>query len=369
MSEQTKKIDVINLDRNMTVENVEDKSLRWLSPFEQPFQITGFPWIAKEGKYRRLPVAPADALPSAVDSLADCTAGGEIRFRTNSSKLTIKVKLMGPGNMYHMPATGQCGFDCYLGEPGNEQFWGTARFDHTKDEYEAPFYDWQSKRDFCVTLYFPLYQGVEEVWIGVDQDAELSAAPALASTKPVVLYGTSILQGGCATRPGMAYPAILSRSIPLEFVNLGFSGNGKGEPEVARTIAEIADPALFVLDYEANVATVEQMASTLPEFIRILRESHPAVPILVVSKIRFAKERFDNNMLAMHEGRKRPQQETVERFRQEGDLNVHFYDGSDLLGDDFSDCTVDGVHPTDLGFLRMAQSLEPTIRELVKSLL
>ncbi|WP_409345585.1 SGNH/GDSL hydrolase family protein [Paenibacillus sp. MBLB4367] len=369
MSEQTKKIDVINLDRNMSIEDVQDKTLKWLSPFEQPFQLAGFPWLAQEGKYRRLPAAPANVLPPAVDTLANCTAGGQIRFRTNSSRLSVKVKLSGPGNMYHMPATGQCGFDCYLGEPGSEQFWGTARFDHTKTEYETPFYDWKKKREFCVTLYFPLYQGVEEVWIGVDPDAELSAAPAFASAKPVVLYGTSILQGGCASRPGMAYPAILSRSIPLEFVNLGFSGNGKGEPEVARTIAEIADPALFVLDYEANVAGVEQMAATLPEFIRILRESHPAVPILVVSKIRYAKDRFDEGMRDMHDGRKRVQKETVERLRREGEANVFFYDGSDLLGEDFSECTVDGVHPTDLGFLRMAQSLEPTVRELVKHLL
>jgi lysophospholipase L1-like esterase len=167
----------------------------------------------------------------------------------------------------------------------------------------------------------------------------------------------------------MAYPAILSRAIPLEFVNLGFSGNGKGEPELARTIAEIADPALFVLDYEANVASVEHMASTLPAFIRILRESHPVVPILVVSKIRYAKERFDEGMLHMREGCKQVQQETVERFTKEGDANIHFYDGSKLLGDDFSVCTVDGIHPTDLGFQRMAKSLEPTIRELVKSFL
>lgn len=365
MSEQTNKINVGNLDPNMTVENVLDTSLRWLSPLERPFRIDGFPWIAKEGKYRRLPVAPADALPEAVHTLANCTAGGQIRFRTNSSKLSIKVKLAGSGNLYHMPATGQCGFDCYLGAPGSEQFWGTAAFDHTKEEYEAQFYDWKMKREIDVTLYFPLYQGVKEVWIGIDPDAELGAAPSLASSKPVVLYGTSILQGGCASRPGMAYPAILSRSIPLEFVNLGFSGNGKGEPELARTIAEIADPALFVLDYEANVASVEQMASTLPVFIRILRERHPIVPLLVISKIRYAKERFDEGMSNMHENLKRIQKETVERLKQDGDANIHFYDGSELLGDDFSECTVDGVHPTDLGFLRMARALEPTIRELV----
>lgn len=369
MSEQTNSIDVTRLDRNMTVEPFQDKSLRWLSPLRQPFRIEGFAWLAQEGKYRRLPSAPAHPLPPAVDMLANCTAGGQIRFRTNSSRLAIKVKLTGSGNMYHMPATGQCGFDCYIGEPGSQRFLATARFDPAKDEYESQFYDWTEKRDLCVTLNFPLYQGVEEVWIGVDPDADLRAAPAFASDKPVVLYGTSILQGGCASRPGTAYTNILSRSIPLQFLNLGFSGNGKGEPEVARTIAEIADPALFVLDYEANVDTVEKMAETLPAFIGILRERHPDVPILVVSKIRFAMERFAEPMLQLHEGRKKAQQETVERLRREGDAHIHFFDGSALLGDDDDECTVDGVHPNDLGFMRMAQSLEPTIRQLLRHLL
>lgn len=369
MSKQEGKLDVSKLDRNMTILNVQDKSLRWLSPFEQPFQLAGFPWIAKEGKYRRLPEDPVYTLPEAVHTLANCTAGGQIRFRTNSSKLSIKVKLTGSGSLYHMAATGRSGFDCYLGEPGCEQFLGTARFDHTKLEYESSFYDWKMKREWNVTLYFPLYQGVEEVWIGIDPDADLNAAPAFVSTKPVVLYGTSILQGGCASRPGMAYPAILSRSIPLEFINLGFSGNGRGEPELARTIADIADPALIVLDYEANIDSAQHMASTLPAFVGILRESHPVVPILVVSKIRYAKERFDDDELNYREDCKRVQMEIVERLKQEGDAHIHFYDGSRLLGDDFSECSVDGGHPTDLGFYRMAHTLEPTIRELVKHLL
>ncbi|WP_338131003.1 SGNH/GDSL hydrolase family protein [Cohnella rhizosphaerae] len=164
----------------------------------------------------------------------------------------------------------------------------------------------------------------------------------------------------------MAYPNLLSRYLPYEFINLGFSGNGKGEPEVARTIAGIADPAMFVLDYEANVGTAERMAETLPAFIRILRERHPEVPILVVSKIRSAGERFYEEMRQLLHDRKHVQRSTVERLRSEGDANVHFLDGGTLLGDeDAEECTVDGVHPTDLGFLRMAKSLAPVIRKLI----
>lgn len=368
MSEQSPstQIDVVKLDRHMTVETVRGDSLKWLSPLEPPFHIAGFAWFEQERRYRRLPSAPADALPPAVDVLANCTAGGQIRFRTDSSQLSIRVKLTGPANMYHMPATGQCGFDCYLGEPGEQRYLSTTRFDPAQTEYEFSFYDWKTKRPLQVTLNFPLYQGVEEVWIGVDEDATIGAPAAYASGKKVVLYGTSITQGGCATRPGMAYPNLLSRYLPYEFINLGFSGNGKGEPEVARTIAGIADPAMFVLDYEANVGTAEQMAETLPAFIRILRERHPEVPILVVSKIRNAGDRFYEERRQMLHDRRHVQQSTVERLRHEGDANVHFLDGGTLLGEeDAEECTVDGVHPTDLGFLRMAQCLAPIIRKLI----
>ncbi|MEX1029349.1 MAG: SGNH/GDSL hydrolase family protein [Paenibacillaceae bacterium] len=370
MSKQPQQIDAIKLDRNMTIEQTQDDSLVWLSPLESPFHIAGFPWFKQEKKYRRLPSSPANPLPSAVDTLANCTAGGQIRFRTNSSILSIRVKLTGPANMYHMTVTGQCGFDCYLGDPGEQYFLSTTRFDHTQTEYEAQLYDWKMKREFGVTLNFPLYQGVEEVWIGVDADAKIYATPAYVSDKPVVIYGTSITQGGCATRPGMAYPNILSRSIPLEFVNLGFSGNGKGEAEVARTIAGIERLSLFVLDYEANSGSVEDITATLPPFIRIIRERHSEVPILVISNIRYAGDRFYPAMQQLHEGRRKVQRDTVERLRSEGDAHLHFLDGFKLLGEDnVSECTVDGSHPTDLGFLRIAHSLEPIFRELLKEIL
>lgn len=223
------------------------------------------------------------------------------------------------------------------------------------------------KKDVAVTLNMPLYQGVEEVWIGVDKDAVISDAPAYASSRPVIIYGTSITQGGCASRPGMAYSNILSRMIPVEFVNLGFSGNGKGEPELAHIMSEIHDPGLFILDYEGNTGEAGNIARTLPAFIQILRERHPEVPILVVSRISTAEDQFYTERRELHDRRRLIQIENVEQRRTEGDCNLHFVDGFKLLGDDFvNDCTVDGTHPTDLGFLRMAQSLAPIIKRLLR---
>ncbi|MFD0959238.1 SGNH/GDSL hydrolase family protein [Paenibacillus chungangensis] len=367
MAVQSKEINLDQLGGTIYPETKNREQLKWYSPLEAPFHIAGFPWLAQDGVYRRLPLASRAVLPPAVDTLAYCTAGGQIRFRTNSSRLFIRVRLAGPANMHHMPSTGQCGFDCYLGEPENQYFLSTAIFKPTASEYESQLYQWETKKDVAVTLNFPLYQGVEEVWIGVDKDALICDAPAYASNKPVVIYGTSVTQGGCASRPGMAYSNILSRMIPVEFVNLGFSGNAKGEAELAHIISEVDEPALYILDYEGNTGEAENIARSLPVFIRILRERHPEVPILIVSRISNAGDRFYGERRELNNHRKLIQIENVKQRRAEGDSNIHFVDGSKLLGDDFaSECTVDGIHPTDLGFLRMAQSLAPIIRPLLR---
>lgn len=368
MSEQSRSLRLDQLDPNMKIDDIAADAVKWLSPKEAPFHIAGFPWLAQENRYRRLPVAPPLPLPEAVDKLADCTAGGQIRFRTNTRKLSIRVRLQGAANMYHMPATGQCGFDCYIEHEGVMRYHSTTRWDHRQREYEHVLFDYpQSDRtERNVTVYFPLYQGVEAVELGFEPDAVVAAPPAYALQGRALFYGTSITQGGCATRPGMAYTNILSRRFPLEFVNLGFSGSGLGEPEVASAIAAIPGPACLVLDYEANCPVPEQMRKTLPEFINIYRRAHPHVPILVLSKIRFGRERFDEKLLQLRLEMKRIQEDAVAERKRQGDARVYFGDGSGLLGaDDYEECTVDGVHPTDLGFLRMADGIAPMLAQLL----
>ncbi|HZG83393.1 SGNH/GDSL hydrolase family protein [Paenibacillus sp.] len=349
------------------VETVDDVGVKWMSPLSPPFRIAGFPWIGKEGIYRRLPSNPGVRLPRAVDTLADCTAGGQIRFRTDSSRLLIKVRLAGTASMYHMTAAGQCGFDCYVAEPGKPlRYLSTARFHRDGMAYSDQLYKWGDKRTMDVVINFPLYQGVKEVWIGVDEAASVGEPPPYACDKPIVIYGTSVTQGGCASRPGMAYPNILSRMIPLPFVNLGFSGSGKGEPEVAKLIADIEDPALYVLDYEGNTGAPENIAGSLPVFVQLLRERHPNVPILVVSRIRNSVDLFYEDKRELSEARRRIQREYVMSRRAGGDSQIHFLDGSALLGEEYAEeCTVDGKHPTDLGFMRIAQALKPAIEKLV----
>jgi HAD superfamily hydrolase (TIGR01549 family) len=354
-----------NLESNVTPIEAETIPLVWHSPMRQPFHIAGFSWLEQEGVYRRLPLNPKYPLPPDVDDLANCTAGGQIRFQTNSSRLSLKVRLTGIANMNHMPATGQCGFDCYIGLPEELMYYNTTKYDHMKKEYEFAMFEKLEAGLRNITLYFPLYIGVEEVVIGLDPEADIMAPPPYLSDKRIVIYGTSITQGGCAARPGMAYTNILSRKIPVEFINLGFSGSGRGEADVARIISEIPNLALFVLDYEANCVSPELFQITLPEFIRIIRSKHPEVPIVVLSQIRFARELFDRELLELRSKRKSIQMEAVNAIREQGDESIYFHDGEHLLGADFNECTVDGVHPTDLGFIRMAEQLAPVLKKYI----
>ena len=179
-------------------------------------------------------------------------------------------------------------------------------------------------------------------------------------------YGTAITQGGCASRPGLLYSNIISRALNREVINLGFSGNGCGDPEVIQLMAAIPDPGLLVLDYEANAGPYETYRQTLQAAIARLRVAHPTVPLLVLSRIPFASEFTHAVGCAARQKRCRMQRDLVACLRRQGDRHLHFFDGANLLGTDADECTVDGVHPNDLGFMRMARGLTPVLHKLAK---
>lgn len=365
MSSNVKEIKATELDKNMSITKNKEENMRWLTPFDSPFRISGFPWIEQDRVFRRLPVNPKYEITNAVDQLADCTSGGQICFQSDTRKLAVRVKLTGKANMPHMPSTGQCGFDCYIGVPGQKRFINAAKYNIEDSGYEILLLEADEAENRNITLNFPLYQGVEEVLIGIDEEAKIMPPLPYESEKKIIFYGTSITQGGCATRPGMSFTNILSRRINYEFINLGFSGNGKGEPNMARIITEINNPACLVLDYEANCVDTPTFAETLPEFIRIYREVYPYVPILVLSKFKYSREMVNSRFEQWRIERKELQLNTVEQFRLKGDSNIFFYDGEDMLGEDFDECTVDGAHPTDLGFIRIAGKLTPVLEEIL----
>ena len=337
--------------------------IRWFDPREAPFDLSGFEWIHEDDVYRRLPVDPHWEIRDAVDRLADHTAGGQIRFNSDCRKVYIKVELREKSGMYHMPATGQSGFDLYVKEDGQQRYFRTARFSQDSTVYQAELFNSDDRRMRTFTLNFPLYNGVNSLWIGVDQGSAVEAPPAHKQAGKIVVYGTSITQGGCVGRPGMAYTNILSRSLDIRFVNLGFSGNGRGEPELAHLISQISGMRCIVLDYEANAG--EGIKESLGPFVDILRQQHPEVSILIMSKIRYADTGEGSARYEAWLNLRDFQRELVTERRNAGDRHIYFLDGSTILGEDYDECTVDGVHPNDLGSMRIADALLPVMGSIL----
>jgi lysophospholipase L1-like esterase len=213
-------------------------------------------------------------------------------------------------------------------------------------------------------LYLPLYNGIEELNLGVASIASFApAVPWPPSVKPMAFYGTSILQGGCASRPGMAYPAILARRLDLPHINLGFSGNALSEPEVAHLLAEL-DPSVFVIDPLPNM-TDKTVATRIEPFVKILREAHPRTPIVLVENVPYPDGDFVQPRHDRYANSNARLREAYNRLVKAGNKNLLYVPAKKLLGDD-GEATVDGTHATDLGFTRMADAIEPTLRRALK---
>jgi lysophospholipase L1-like esterase len=212
-----------------------------------------------------------------------------------------------------------------------------------------------------ITIYLALYSPVKVLEIGLDENAAVEFASPFAAAAPVVFYGTSITQGGCASRSGMSYQAILGRQLNLNHINLGFSGNGKGEAAVARAVAEI-DAAAFVLDFAQNNTDVDSLAQVYDPFIGILRERHADTPVVAITPIYAASEatgsRRNEQMRALI-------RKVVSRRIAAGDTHLQLVEGTDLLGPSRGDGLVDGTHPNDLGFQWMAEGLAERLRKVL----
>ena len=350
------------LDPNMTLNEADADGIIWLDPREVPFKLSGFEWIQEDNIYRRLPVHPDWEIRDAVDQRANHTAGGQIRFRSNSKKILIRVELRKKSGMYHMPATGQSGFDLYMKDGEVQRYVRTTRFPADTIRYQVELLNSDQKQMRDVTLNFPLYNGVNSVLVGIEAQSRIRTPKPFSRPGKIVIYGTSITQGGCVARPGMAYSNILSRKLDAAFVNLGFSGNGRGEPALAHLINQISGTSFIILDYEANAGNT--IFNTLDPFVAILREKHPDTPILIMSKIRYASEPLGSPADKELMSRRDFQRNLVDERRISGDKNIYFLDGSEILGDDYDECTVDGSHPTDLGSARIADALQVAIEDI-----
>jgi lysophospholipase L1-like esterase len=212
------------------------------------------------------------------------------------------------------------------------------------------------------TVNFPLYDGVNRLYIGLKRGSVIEAPFEYRYSKPVVYYGSSITQGGCASRPGNSYQAILSRRLGIDHINLGFSGNGRAEPEMARYLASL-DMCAFVCDYDYNCLSEEHLWQTHRPLYETVRNANPDLPILLISSPTVLKEP------EQFAERRRAVKATYDYAVQHGDKNIYYIDGAELFaGECWDSCTVDGVHPNDFGFYRMAMRIEKSLKQILTTM-
>lgn len=311
--------------------------------------------------YSRIPDAIADTLRTELADLGRNSAGLYIRFASDASAIGARWKAVKRFNMNHMTPTGIRGLDLYVRTPEGQ--WTTV-------SSARPLINSNNTTAMVVTdmtpamreymLYLPLYDGVDSIFIGVDSAATV-VQPRVDSPRrrrPVVMYGTSILQGGCATRPGMVHTSILSRMLDREVINLGFSGNARLDLGIAKLIAG-SDASAIVLDPLPNLTT-EQLTARMPAFVAEIRRQQPRTPILLVESPIFPIMRFNNEVLGTITEKNKALRKIYDDLIKGGDKNVFYFEGERCLGDNWEG-TVDNYHFTDLGFTHFAGALYPIL--------
>ena len=344
---------------DLAVTPAVEEGIAWYDTAAWPIEGKG--WAETTRPFDRIPDDFAAKIPAGVRELGKNTAGLLTRFRTDADSIRVKYALLS-GNlaMPHMPATGVSGLDLYALEDGKWCWVACTMPTVQANAVELAGGLGRRMRDYLI--YLPLYNGVESLSIGVAEDAEFHAV-APNPAKPIVYYGTSIAQGGCCSHPGNVYTSMLSRRLGVPFVNLGFSGSARMEPEMAEMIATL-DPALFVIDAVPNMDAPLIRQRALP-FLETLRAARPETPILIVDGRHYADTHIKQGRAADCQELSKAMREAYETFSAKND-GVYWLGHENLIGEDVDfDATMDSSHLNDLGMFRQANKLEPVIRDIL----
>lgn len=317
-----------------------------------------------DARYERLPSALQGISRNPVWYLGRNSAGLFIRFRSNSTAIYARWESTFNNSMTHMTDTGTKGLDLYAMVDGEWRHVCSAQPQGKTSESRIIGYMDPVEREYM--LYLSLYDGVSSLQIGVDEGAFISqpAVDSPSRSRPIVMYGTSILQGGCANRPGMAHTNIISRRLDREVINLGFSGNALLDMEIAGLMASVEDPGLFVLDYAPN-ASADMIDEKGEEFFRVIRDAHPDVPVIFIEDVIFPHSAFDNKIREEVLQKNKAQKRLFTRLKKSGEKKIYYISADGMIGDD-GEATVDGIHFTDLGMMRYVDHVLPVIRKALK---
>jgi hypothetical protein len=346
---------------NTSVEgrNVESKdSIKYYDG--QEFTIIGK--YHGEKNYVRFPEEYRNKLREDVWSLGQDATGISVRFRTNASEITVKWTVIGDNIMDHMAFTGIKGIDLYAWVEGHWKYISTGRVQGKNNVFTLVRSADAVYREYLLNL--PLYDGVESLSIGVNSSADISMPKEkyLIAKKPVVYYGSSIAQGGCASRPGLAFTNILSRAMDRPFINFGFSGSGTFDTPVGEAMGEI-DAALYVVDCNPNTQT-ELIYDRAVALVKLLKKLKPSIPVLLVEGY-YYENGFGKPQESETEKKNVELRKAFKTLQEAGIQQLYYQKGDGMIGTDHEG-TVDGVHPNDLGMMRIAESLLTSLQKLLK---
>ncbi len=341
-----------------------DKSLIWFDA--KLLTVEGRGWSKVASPYDRLPAKAKEVARQPVWNLSHDSAGMCVRFRTNASKIVVNWTLIDSTlAMPHMPATGVSGVDLYVKDDQDQWRWAAIGKPSRYPINEVTLVDGIESKTREYMLYLPLYNGVKSVAVGIPPKFKMAQGTPRVNkaAQPLLFWGTSITQGGCASRPGMVHTAILGRRLNRPVINLGFSGNGKMETELAEIVAEI-DAGVFIIDCLPNMDASLVSKRTIP-LVKAIRQEHPTSPILLVEDRTYSNSFLIASRQQRNDTNRQALRSSFDRLVAAGDENLYYLEGSHLLGAD-GEATVDSSHPTDLGFLRMADAFEEKLVEILK---
>ena len=360
-----KLVDISELDFRMKgTSSIKRDDIVYYNVKEEPFELYGFYDPKGQDVFKRLPDSVAEATSAGVVGLYKCTAGGRLRFSTDSDCVVIRATLPRIHRMYHATMQMSAGFDMYIDDPlsGESLFYDTFKPPYDIVDNFTSIINFPDRKMRYLTINFPLYGEVSSLSVGLAEGASIGAGARYRNERPVVFYGSSITQGGCASRSGIAYPAIISRRLNIDYINLGFSGNGKAEDAIVEYMSEL-DMSVFIADYDHNAPNVEYLRETHYKMYEKIRAKNPTLPYVMLSRPDFLKSGTHTTSSILR------RQVVLDSFHkayvENGDRNVFYIDGESFFNREYADCaTVDGTHPTDFGMVCMADTVSNLLRRL-----
>jgi len=329
---------------------------------DAPLRLYGLGHIQPEnGEYWRLPPKIIELMPQPYDQLGKRCVGARLRFRTDASEVVIRYSLKTEQIDRAMALPAAAGLDVYIGSGVESYFAGYVA--PAEYGYKDKIIEGKIKKKpvmETVTINLPRNEHLSHLEIEVADHASVEEVEPYTIQSPIIFYGSSITEGGCAPRPGASYTSIVSRWLDADYFNYGFSGSAKGESVFAEFIASHPAISAFVYDYDHNAPTPEHLEKTHKAFFEIVRKAHSSIPILLLTRPDFDWNPDENIR------RRSIIYDTYQTAIKNGDRNVYFIDVQSLFGMmGREECTIDGCHPTSLGFMRMAEQIYSLLRKLI----